>query len=40
MLSAVCERSFAGMGVKPRSAEDAELFEQTWKDYSAEDVYR
>ena len=28
------------MGVKPRSAEDAEHFERTWRDYSAEDVYR
>jgi len=28
------------MGVKPRSAEDAGYFEKTWKDYSAEDVYR
>ena len=28
------------MGVKPRSAEDAEHFERTWKDYQAEDVYR
>ena len=28
------------MGVKPRSGEDAALFEKTWKDYQAEDVYR
>ena len=28
------------MGVKPRSAEDAEHFERTWKDYRGEDVYR
>ncbi|CAG1018605.1 hypothetical protein BURC_03399 [Burkholderiaceae bacterium] len=28
------------MGVKPRSNEDAEHFERTWKDYRAEDVYR
>ena len=28
------------MGVKPRSAEDADHFERTWKEYRAEDVYR
>jgi len=28
------------MGVKPRSADDAAHFEKTWRDYSAEDVYR
>jgi hypothetical protein len=28
------------MGVKPRSSDDAEHFERTWKDYQAEDVYR
>jgi len=28
------------MGVKPRSADDAAHFERTWRDYSAEDVYR
>ena len=28
------------MGVKPRSSEDAQHFEKTWKDYQAEDVYR
>jgi hypothetical protein len=28
------------MGVKPRSAADAAHFENTWRDYNAEDVYR
>lgn len=28
------------MGVKPRNTEDAEHFEKTWRDYSAQDVYR
>lgn len=28
------------MGVRPRTAEDAAHFEKTWRDYSAEDVYR
>lgn len=28
------------MGVKPRSTDDAEHFEKTWRDYSAQDVYR
>lgn len=28
------------MGVKPRSAQDAEQIEQTWRGYRGEDVYR
>lgn len=28
------------MSVKPRSSDDAEHFERTWKNYQAEDVYR
>ena len=28
------------MSVKPRSAEDAEHFERTWKNYNVQDVYR
>src|SRR4051794_6965670 len=28
------------MGVKPRNTDDAEHFEKTWRDYSAQDVYR
>lgn len=28
------------MGVKPRSTGDAEHFEKTWRDYSAQNVYR
>lgn len=28
------------MGVKPRSTEDAEHFERTWRDYRGEEVYR
>ena len=28
------------MGVKPRSSDDADHFERTWKDHQAEDVYR
>lgn len=28
------------MGVKPRSPDDAEHFERTWKDYRGEEIYR
>ena len=28
------------MGVKPRSADDAEHFERTWRDYRGEEIYR
>jgi hypothetical protein len=28
------------LGVTPRSSQDAEHFEKTWRDYRAEDVYR
>lgn len=28
------------MGVKPRSQDDADHFERTWRDYRGEDVYR
>jgi hypothetical protein len=27
------------LGVKPRSAEDAQHFEKTWRDFQAEDVH-